>query len=596
MPGITGRCRCRSPAMPVIGSRCLTAPPTTGSIGWPMGGGLHGDPRVAVAGTMPYHRLCPGPSIARAGRGAIRGGTSACSAMDIMHNGQVVYDRVYVATSPDLWVYEDKDGDLHADGPPQKLLTGFGGYNHDHGAHSLVLGPDHKWWMSHGDGGFDVTGTDGSHVKFQWGGVLRGELDGSQLETVAVNFRNPYEVCVNSFGEAFLSDNDNDGNESTPHLLDHGRGQLRLVRRPAVRQAGARRAAVRRHAVSRALAFPRLHSRLRARPRWSPVLVRPAASAFTRATPSARSTRTRRCTPTPARACAARIRTTLGGYGMQATAKCSCATKATTTSAPTTSAPRRTAGCTSPIGTTAAWAATATTIPTRAASFVLTPQRQEARTPRKAGPYDNVADAIEGLQSPNLATQYLARERLLAAGSGSVPALKRCSTDDEPNIRPARCGCSIASAATPAGLVVEQLQVDDQLAAGAGRAHPAPTRRANTRDAILAMADDPSDEVRREVLLAAQALKGEAGEQPSPGLPRRTTAAIAINSKPSTSPPAAEERRAGAAGRASPALAEQFPLLQLLAPERAIERLLAGNWLERLARTKATASRCWPAP
>ena len=50
-------------------------------------------------------------------------------------------DKVYVATSPDLWVYEDKNGDLKADGPPKKLLTGFGGLNHDHGAHSLVLGP-----------------------------------------------------------------------------------------------------------------------------------------------------------------------------------------------------------------------------------------------------------------------------------------------------------------------------------------------------------------------------------------------------------------------------------------------------------------------
>ena len=122
--------------------------------------------------------------------------------------------RVYVATSPDLWVFEDNDGDLRADGPPQKLLTGFGGYNHDHGAHSLVLGPDHKWWMSHGDTGFDVRGTDGSRIKSQWGAVMRGELDGSQLELVASNFRNPYEVCVSSFGEAYLSDNDNDGNES----------------------------------------------------------------------------------------------------------------------------------------------------------------------------------------------------------------------------------------------------------------------------------------------------------------------------------------------------------------------------------------------
>ncbi|MCA9268518.1 MAG: dehydrogenase, partial [Planctomycetales bacterium] len=126
----------------------------------------------------------------------------------------VAGDKVYVATSPDLWVYEDADGDLRADGPPKKLLTGFGGVNHDHGAHSLTLGPDHKWWMAHGDGGFDVRGVDDSNIQFQWGAMLRGELDGSELETVAVNFRNSYEVCVNSFGEAFCSDNDNDGNES----------------------------------------------------------------------------------------------------------------------------------------------------------------------------------------------------------------------------------------------------------------------------------------------------------------------------------------------------------------------------------------------
>ncbi len=136
----------------------------------------------------------------------------------------VAGDKVYVATSPDLWVYEDKDHDLRADGPPTKLLTGFKGQNHDHGAHSLVLGPDHKWWMSHGDAGFNVTGPDGSQVEYRWGAVLRGELDGTQLELVARNFRNPYEVCVSSFGESYLSDNDNDGNFSARicWILDGG--------------------------------------------------------------------------------------------------------------------------------------------------------------------------------------------------------------------------------------------------------------------------------------------------------------------------------------------------------------------------------------
>src|SRR5947209_3922760 len=33
--------------------------------------------------------------------------------------------KVYVCQSPDILVFEDKDGDGRADGPPKKLLTGF---------------------------------------------------------------------------------------------------------------------------------------------------------------------------------------------------------------------------------------------------------------------------------------------------------------------------------------------------------------------------------------------------------------------------------------------------------------------------------------
>ena len=86
-------------------------------------------------------------------------------AIDIHHHyvpEQIIGEARRHGKALDIEVFEDKDGDLVADGPPKKLLTGFGGYNHDHGAHSLVLGPDHKWWMSHGDTGFDLKGTDGS--------------------------------------------------------------------------------------------------------------------------------------------------------------------------------------------------------------------------------------------------------------------------------------------------------------------------------------------------------------------------------------------------------------------------------------------------
>src|SRR5205814_5543183 len=56
------------------------------------------------------------------------------------------------------------------------------------------------------------------------GTVWRCDLDGSNLEFIAHNFRNPYEPCVDSFGNVFISDNDDDGNQQTRicHVLPGG--------------------------------------------------------------------------------------------------------------------------------------------------------------------------------------------------------------------------------------------------------------------------------------------------------------------------------------------------------------------------------------
>ncbi|MBX9580921.1 MAG: c-type cytochrome [Gemmataceae bacterium] len=130
---------------------------------------------------------------------------------------------VYVCQSPDILVFEDKDGDLKADGPPKKLLTGFRGFDHDHGVHGLNIGPDGKLYFTVGDSGVDgLKSSDGkgrvwksNDTDCRAGTVWRCDPDGTNLELIAHNFRNNYECCVDSFGEVWLSDNDDDGNQQT---------------------------------------------------------------------------------------------------------------------------------------------------------------------------------------------------------------------------------------------------------------------------------------------------------------------------------------------------------------------------------------------
>lgn len=156
--------------------------------------------------------------------------TVFCSDLNAAMGVCVAGSKVYVPESPNLYVYTDANGDLVADGPRQLLLTGFGGKNHDHGVHSQVFGPDHKLYMTNGDTSYDVTGPDGRRIQYKWGGMIRCEADGSQLEDFAVNFRNPVELAVDSFGNVWCSDNDNDGLKSVRicWILE---GELRLVRR-----------------------------------------------------------------------------------------------------------------------------------------------------------------------------------------------------------------------------------------------------------------------------------------------------------------------------------------------------------------------------
>ena len=107
------------------------------------------------------------------------------------------------------------------------VFNGIGGVDHDHGAHAFVFGPDGKLYFNIGNDGrrlktpdgknfiVDKAGNeiDGRGKPYRQGLVFRCNLDMSGVETLGFNFRNNFEVTVDSFGTIWQSDNDDDGNK-----------------------------------------------------------------------------------------------------------------------------------------------------------------------------------------------------------------------------------------------------------------------------------------------------------------------------------------------------------------------------------------------
>ncbi|QDS94392.1 hypothetical protein FF011L_31710 [Roseimaritima multifibrata] len=146
---------------------------------------------------------------------------------EIWTDGQQTGTRVYIGHSPDLLVLEDTDGDDRAD-RRFKLLSGFRGVDSDHGLHGMTFGPDGKLYFTVGDARygadrvqarqstFDVTDPSGRRLSSNnFGTTLRVNRDGHQLELLTSGHRNNYGATVDSFGNVFGSDNDDDGNRGS---------------------------------------------------------------------------------------------------------------------------------------------------------------------------------------------------------------------------------------------------------------------------------------------------------------------------------------------------------------------------------------------
>lgn len=144
-------------------------------------------------------------------------------------------NKVIVSDSPNVWVLTDEDGDDKAD-KKELLFTGIGGEQHDHGMHTFVFGPDGKWYFNFGNEGKQLLDKDGKPVvdiatgqtidrqHFKQGMVFRCDPDGKNVELLGQNFRNNYEVAVDSYGTLWQSDNDDDGNKGVRinYVMEYG--------------------------------------------------------------------------------------------------------------------------------------------------------------------------------------------------------------------------------------------------------------------------------------------------------------------------------------------------------------------------------------
>ncbi|MDB6033927.1 MAG: dehydrogenase [Verrucomicrobiales bacterium] len=167
----------------------------------------------------------------------------------------VLGNKVIVSSAPNVFVLTDTDGDGKAD-KRELMFTGISGFDHDHAVHAFVFGPDGKLYFNFGNAGnqlkrpseglkdvplhgliskedmaaaVPVRDVEGIEVSakgkpYRQGMVFRCNLDGSDVEVLGHNFRNNYEVAVDSFGTLWQSDNDDDGNRGVRinYVMEYG--------------------------------------------------------------------------------------------------------------------------------------------------------------------------------------------------------------------------------------------------------------------------------------------------------------------------------------------------------------------------------------
>ncbi|MBL9117749.1 MAG: NPCBM/NEW2 domain-containing protein [Verrucomicrobiaceae bacterium] len=157
--------------------------------------------------------------------------------VDSAHGICVLGNKALISCGDDVFWLIDDNNDDKAD-RKELMFTKIGGAQHDHGIHAFHFGPDGRLYFNFGNSGKQLCDKNGNLITdihgvkctnqnnrpYQQGMVFRCELDGSNVEVLAWNFRNNWEVAVDSFGTMWQSDNDDDGNKAVRinYVMEYG--------------------------------------------------------------------------------------------------------------------------------------------------------------------------------------------------------------------------------------------------------------------------------------------------------------------------------------------------------------------------------------
>jgi putative heme-binding domain-containing protein len=122
------------------------------------------------------------------------------------------------ATGMNLEVFEDKDRDGIADGPPKPLIEHISNAHMlaergtDHATNGIRMGIDGWIYIAVGDFGFhDAIDRSGKKLTMLGGGIVRVRPDGTEMEIYTHGTRNIYDVAIDPYMNIFTRDNTNDG-------------------------------------------------------------------------------------------------------------------------------------------------------------------------------------------------------------------------------------------------------------------------------------------------------------------------------------------------------------------------------------------------